>query len=159
MAGFETVVRPAIFPNIRPAAPAQPVAPQADPTQGLAVITGSSGKSMDLPYSWNVSISQSKRVETKRRVDEVRVYQKEDDGTINKDNYIDTEVANKINYRGGKQPGRRDFVYVDPNTKIDPDQGLVSENGVVYLKRQKPADNIQIIKADKVVINPDDPGE
>jgi len=158
MAGFETIVRPMILPSIRPAAPPQPVPPQSGSSQGC-VITGSSGRSVDLPYSWSVSISQSKRIETQRRVDTARVYQKEDDGTINKDNFVDVDVANKISYRGGKQPGRRDFVYVDPNTKIDPAQGLVSENGVVYIKPVKPADNIEIKKKNVIQTNPDDPGE
>ena len=43
-------------------------------------------------------------METERRVDEVRVYQKDDDGTVNKDNFVDIEVANKIKMRA---PGRR----------------------------------------------------
>lgn len=95
MAGFEVVVRPAVFPDIRPA-PAQSQAPASDPTKDIAVIHGSSGQHIDLPFSWTVSTSTSRPKEKKRRVDTVRVYQKEADGTVNKENFIDVEVANKV---------------------------------------------------------------
>jgi hypothetical protein len=39
MAGFETVVRPAVFPDIRPA-PARSLPPADDPEKGMCVITG-----------------------------------------------------------------------------------------------------------------------
>ena len=56
MAGFEVVVRPVVFPNIRPA-PAQSLPAATDPDQGFAVIHGSSGKSIDLPHSQSISSS------------------------------------------------------------------------------------------------------
>jgi hypothetical protein len=95
MAGFEVVVRPAVFPDIRPA-PAQSQAPASDPTKDIAVIHGSSGQHIDLPFSWSISTSSSRPKETRRRVDTARVYQMDDNGNVNKDNFIDVDVANRI---------------------------------------------------------------
>src|SRR5262245_48135490 len=102
MAGFETIVRPVVFPVIRPT-PAPSAAPKDDPNQGKAVITGSSGKIIDLPYSYSVSSSQSRTTETKRQVDQVRVYQKDDDGTVSNSTFVDLEVANKVWMQGSPQ--------------------------------------------------------
>jgi len=106
--GFETVVRPVVFPDIRPA-PAQPQPPATeDPKKGIATIHGSNGKFLDLTYSWTINSSQSNPTETQRRVDVVRVYQMTDDSggssvaravaadNVNKDNFVDIEVANKV---------------------------------------------------------------
>jgi hypothetical protein len=103
MAGFEVVVRPMIFPNIRPVARPSIVPVATDPAQGLIVIRGASAKTIDLPYSSNTSFTVTFATkETKRRVDVARIYQKTDDGggatrsTVNRSNYIDVEVANQI---------------------------------------------------------------
>lgn len=93
--GFETIVRPVVFPDIRPA-PAQPLPPADAPDKGVCTIQGGAGKFLDLAYSWSANTSQSNPQETKRRVDIARVSQKDDDGTVNKDNFVDIEVANKI---------------------------------------------------------------
>ena len=103
MAGFEVVVRPVVFPNIRPA-PARSLPPVDDPTKGFAVIKGNGAKSMTTSYSFSMSMSRSRSVETERRVDEARVYQMEDDGTVNRDNFVDIQAANRIKKRGGKGP-------------------------------------------------------
>jgi len=95
MAGFENIVRPSVFPNIRPT-PTPSVPQKDDPNKGKAVITGSSGKIIDLPYSYSVSSTQSRPTERQRRVDVARVYQQDDSGTVNKDNFVDINVANKI---------------------------------------------------------------
>jgi hypothetical protein len=153
---FEVVVRPVIFPNIRPAKVQQPPNPPDDPNADQCVITGSSGKSIDLPYSWSVSMSQSKRVETKRRVDVARVYQKEDDGTVNKDNFVDVEVANKIWYRGGAAP-------TPPQSEDDPFAAVphgpivtttLDEQGVIHVRPIHFADNIEIKEKDVIRNNP-----
>lgn len=99
--GIEVVVRPVVFPNIRPA-PAQPSPPADDPNKDLAVIHGASGQHIDLPFSFSVSTSTSRPHETKRRVDQVRVYQKDDDGTVNEDTFVDVDVANRIWMDDGK---------------------------------------------------------
>jgi hypothetical protein len=95
MAGFEVVVRPVVFPNIRPA-PSRSLPPEDDPTKGFCVIKGSSGKVIDLPMSWSVSTSKTRPQEVERTVDEVRVYQKRDDGTVNKKNFVDVNIIKKI---------------------------------------------------------------
>ena len=99
MAGLEVVVRPVVFPNIRPA-PAQSVPPQDDPDKGFAVIRGNGGKQVSLSNSWSASTSTSKHQETQRRVDKARVYQQDDKGTVNRENFVDIEVANKIWMKG-----------------------------------------------------------
>lgn len=123
--GFEVVVRPVVFPNIRPA-PAQPQAPASDPTQGLATINGSSGQFLDLQYSWSFNSSQSNPSESKRRVDTARVYQMDDDGNVNRDNFIDVDVANKIWMNDGNIDQRYNY------------------------QRMKEADNIEIRDRNKI---------
>jgi hypothetical protein len=103
MRGLEVVVRPVVFPNIRPA-PARLLPPEDDPDKGKAVISSSGGSMVGTSNSFSYSMSRSKPTETERRVDEVRVYQKEDDGTINRDNFVDVEVANKIWMDEGDRP-------------------------------------------------------
>jgi hypothetical protein len=95
MADFEIVVRPVVFPNIRPA-PAQPSRPADDATKDTFVIHGSAAKAIDLPFSWSINTNPQKASEIRRRVDLARVYQKDDDGNINEDTFIDVEVANKF---------------------------------------------------------------
>jgi len=103
MAGFEVVVRPVVLPNIRPR-PAQTLPPASDPEAGWCTIKGNPAKQIDLSSSWSQSMSKSHHVETERIVDEVRVYQVDDKGKVNKDNFVDAEVAKKIKTKGGKQP-------------------------------------------------------
>jgi hypothetical protein len=102
MAGLEVIVRPVVFPDIRPAR-ARQIAPSDDPEKGFCVIRGASGQTVDLSSSYSVSATQARPVERSRRVDRARVYQDEGDGgggggggEINRDNYVDMEVANRI---------------------------------------------------------------
>lgn len=95
MAGLEVVVRPVIFPDIRPP-PAQPLPAPVNPDEGFAVIHGQGAKQINLPNSYSKSASSSVRSEKKRRVDKVRVYQKDDSGAVNKENFIDLEVLTKV---------------------------------------------------------------
>ena len=95
---FEVVVRPVVMPDIRPA-PAQPVPPADDPTKGICTIRGSNGKFLDLAYSWSASTSQNNQSEFKRRVDVARVYQMDDEENVNRDNFVDIEVANTVWYK------------------------------------------------------------
>jgi len=127
MAAFETIVRPVVIPNIRPA-PAQKVVgtsavSSADPEKGFAIIHGNPAKQLDLNTSTSISMSRSNSVEVHRRVDKVRVYQVTDDG-VNKDNYVDVEVTNRL-------------IWADYN-------GRAKRN----YKRQKPADNIEVLDKD-----------
>src|SRR5262245_54220731 len=102
MAGFEIVVRPVVFPDIRPA-PAQPVPPADQPDQGFAIIRGNGGHSFTTSSSYNASASSSQRTELQRREDEARVYQKDDNGKINKKNFVDIRAANKVWMKGPPQ--------------------------------------------------------
>jgi hypothetical protein len=108
MSNFEAIVRPVVFPNIRPTQP-RTVAPESDPEQGFAHINGQGGKVVSLSYNWSINRSTQKQKEIKRRVDVVRVYQKEADGTVNRENFIDVEVTNKMwineSGRGGTEGG------------------------------------------------------
>jgi len=127
--GLETVVRPVVFPIIRPR-PTQSAPPKDDPNQGKADITGSSGKGIDLPYSYSVSSSQSRPTETGRRVDVARVYQMDDSDNVNRDNFIDINVANKIWMKGS------------PVT-------------MYFYTRIQESDNVEIRERDKMIPNPD----
>jgi len=107
MAGFEVIVRPVVFPNIRPAPP-RSILPQDDPEQGVAVLGGAGGALIDLTQSESGSTSNSKPVETKRRFDTLRIYQMSDlpgstrtGGEVNRENYIDVEAVNKVWMRSG----------------------------------------------------------
>jgi hypothetical protein len=116
--GFEVVVRPVVFPNIRPA-PAQPQPPADDPTQGIARIDGSSGQFLDLQYSWSANSSQSNPNETKRRVDVARIYQMDDDGNVNQDNFVDVDVANKVWMDDGTVQSRYSYARVQEADNIE----------------------------------------
>jgi hypothetical protein len=146
MAGMEVVVRPVVFPNIRPAS-ARSLPLADDPHKGFAVIRGNGGKQIDLTNSFSSSTSSSSRNETQRRVDKARVYQKNDDGTVNKENFIDIEVANKIWMEGGSEP-----VAAQPQPWAPPsenDAGNVTRRPTVEIEYYRPiqeADNIEIKK-------------
>jgi hypothetical protein len=149
MAGFETIVRPVVFPNIRPT-PKQSVRPQEaasdDPEKGMCVIRGTSGKIVQLPYSFSSHMSKSQPVETERRFDEVRVFQQENDGTVNKENFVDIEVPNKITMRTGSDAG-------DDSSGSHPGKG--DETKIHYwYARPIEKENIEIRKRDETRKNP-----
>lgn len=100
MAGFEVIVRPVVRPNIRPPQ-ARTLAPEDDPERSVCVLNGSSGQLIDLPISVNVSFSRSKAKETKRRFDEVRIKKMDDAGNVDDETFVDVEVLNRIEFRGG----------------------------------------------------------
>lgn len=108
--GLEVVVRPVVFPNIRPQKPRVLPAPD-NPEQGMVVMSGGGGTFVGTSYSYSYSESSSTpKKERKRQVDKKRVYQKEDnaDGssTINKDNYVDIEQTKKLLLVGGSEPDK-----------------------------------------------------
>lgn len=142
MAGLEVFVRPVVFPNIRPA-PAQPVAPADDPEKGFALIRGSGGKHIDLSNSFSSSTSTSQQTEKQRRSDTARVYQKNEDGTINRDNFVDIDVANKIVMDGIWEPG------MIPDDEHH-DQKWARQQTAQYYQPVKEKDNIEIKKRNVV---------
>lgn len=160
MAGFEVVVRPVVIPNIRPA-PARSLPPQDDPDKGFAVIRGNGANQVSLSYSFSASISTNKHKEIQRRVDKARVSQKNDDGTVNKKNYVDVEVANKIWMKGppGAKPGFNgdDVVPTVPGRGFTGDDvvpkskgGDTNEIRINYHKPIEAADNIEIKQKDVI---------
>jgi len=123
---MEVVVRPVVFPNIRPS-PAQPLPAADDPTKGFATIHGNGGKLFDLSYSYSASTTSSAHSEIKRRVDKGRVYQKDPQGNINRNNFVDQEVPNKFWIKGppvpvvkagGNAPGADDASSSGQNTQL-----------------------------------------
>jgi hypothetical protein len=116
--GFEVVVRPVVFPNIRPA-PAQSSPAPDNAESGIATINGSSGQFLDLQYSWSASTSQSNPSERRRRVDVARVYQMDDDGNVNEDNFVDIEVANRIWMNDGSVQSRYGYAPVEEDDNIE----------------------------------------
>jgi hypothetical protein len=127
MAGLENVVRPHVFPSIRPTS-TRTAAPVDKAGQGGTTITGSGGRIINLPYSYSISMNQSRPTESKRRVDVARVYQMDDDGTVNKDTFVDINVANKIWMQGSMVP--------------------------YFYTRIQQSDNIEIRETDKIIENP-----
>jgi len=148
MAGFEVVVRPAVFPSIRPA-PAQPVPSADDPEQGFATIRGNGAKQVSVSTSSSTSASTSTHTETKRRFDEARVYQKKEDGSVNKKNFVDIEAVNKVWSKG--PPGNFRGFNGDDVVPTYPGRGYTGDDiQVNYYQRIKEKDNIEIKKKDQI---------
>lgn len=117
MAGFEVIVRPVVFPNIRPAPP-RVLPPEQDPEQGIAVIGGSGGKLIDLPHSWSVSVSSQDSKETVRVFDKERVHQVTETAggasIMHQDNYVEVERLKRIRFDSGD--GAIKMKFADPPT-------------------------------------------
>ena len=94
--GFETIVRPAVFPNIRPA-PARLSLPGDAPDKGVATLGGSGGGVIDLPWSESFSMSRGHH-ETKRTFEKVRMPYTNPDGTLDWSHYIEFEIATKFEF-------------------------------------------------------------
>lgn len=134
-ATFESFVRPVVVPVFRPRQ-ALPIPPLPDPEQGRAVITGSSGEAIVLTKSEQSSWSRSMPVEIRRKVTRQRVYQKKDDGTIERENFVDVEHTTEMEMREGDGTLRHEY-YADPPE----------------------APNIETIEANVTITNPEAPAE
>ena len=145
MAGFEIVVRPVVFPDIRPG-PAQPVPPADDPDKGFATIHGNGGHQFSTSSSYSSSLSSSQRSEIERREDEARVYQKKDDGTINKKNFVDIRAANRIKMKG--PPSKTTKHKPGPEGPMTGDDlsgfTYAPEKEIYYYRKIQDRDNIEI---------------
>jgi hypothetical protein len=145
MASFEIVVRPAVFPDIRPA-PAQPVPPADDPEKGFATIHGNGGHQWSTSSSYNASASSSTHSEIERREDEMRVYQKSEDGKINKKNFVDVRAPNRIKMKGPpeksvkQKPGSEGPMTGDDLTGYTYTPG----KDIYYYRKTQEKDNIEI---------------
>jgi hypothetical protein len=163
MAGFEIIVRPAIFPDIRPA-PAQPVPPKDDPTKGFATIHGNGARSISLSYSYSSSITSSQRSEIERRVDEARIYQKDDKGKINKKNFVDIEAVNRLKVKGppSQNTNNRPSFGSGQGPLTGDDLSGYSRNWdpekqIWYLRKIGEKDNVEILQRNKIK-KKDEPG-
>jgi hypothetical protein len=137
MAGFEVVVRPVVFPNIRP--PRARVIVSADtPEKGVATLNGSGTQTVALPYNYSMNFSRAKDhvQEQERVVDTARVYQKEQaaDGgeTVNRANYLDVDAVRRIT--GVDAEGARRYI---------------------HFARVQPLLNVEILKSGTTMPNPD----
>lgn len=154
MAGFEGIVRPVVVPDIRPT-PKQSVRRQesatGDAEKGVCKIHGTSGKIVQLANSFSYTQSSSRPVETKRRFDQARVYQERDDGTVNKKNFVDINVTNKLWKRGGAGPGVQKM---SPEEKAQRERDAkMYDQWVEYYKRLEEQKNIEIKKRDQIEEN------
>lgn len=111
MAGFEVIVRPVVFPDIRPAR-ARVLAPEDDPQQGIAVIGGGGGGTLTTSLNWSVSVSHQVQKETERKLDKKRVYQKDAKGNIDKNNFVDFEHMKSVQMRTPQGP--LSITYAEP---------------------------------------------
>ena len=119
--GFEVVVRPAVFPNIRPNPP-RVLAPPDDPTQGMAIFVGGGTVTVGVSLTWSVNVNQDRpHTETKRQFNKERIYQmagggsgvaRDGSGTINKNNYVDVERMKRVRLDTSEGPIK--MVFADP---------------------------------------------
>jgi len=100
MAGFEVIVRPVVFPNIRPL-PSRSLPPEDKPDQGKAVLSGSNGQVIALTHNYSASASTTGGREQTRTFDVARVKQVDSHGRVNHENYVDVEVVKKIKMDDG----------------------------------------------------------
>ena len=126
MAGFEVIVRPVVFPNIRPQ-PTRSLPPVDDPTQGQAVLSGGSGQVIALTHSYTASASSSGGKETERTFDVARIYQQDDAGNVNKDNFVDVEAVTKVKMKtdSGDMP-----IYIYAPMKPDANV-IITKTGII----------------------------
>lgn len=104
MPGLEVVVRPVVFPNIRPP-PSRSLPPEDDPEQGFATIGGGGGSLITLTHSFTASVSKSGGTEISRTFDVARITPSPDaanpdararSAAGDDDVYIDVEVLTQI---------------------------------------------------------------
>src|SRR5580765_1250140 len=94
--GFEVVVRPAVFPNIRPQRPGLSM-PGDAPDKGFATISGGGASLISLPWSESVSMSKGHH-EEKRTYHKVRVPYTNPDGSLDWTRYHEYEVMERAEF-------------------------------------------------------------
>lgn len=90
--GLELVVRPVVFPSIRPAPPQIPVVVEED--DRVSEIIGRGGRAITLSHSRRWSSSRNNQRELSRTFDTVRVFNPQDE-----EQFVDIEVVKKLNVR------------------------------------------------------------
>ena len=89
---FEAVVRPSVFPDVRPRPAQQPPALQAE--DRIFEVDSGNGKVLQLTHSLSSSFSRSTVTELERTFDEVRLTNPDGGGE-----HIDAEIAHKFKMR------------------------------------------------------------
>jgi hypothetical protein len=126
MSGFETIVRPAVFPNIRPALP-RVLAAEDSPEKGICTINGGAPQKLGSSSSWSVSLSrQLPHKEVARQFDTERVYQVDSKtGVMHQDNYVEIERLKRV--RMDYDQGSYKMLYNDPPPRDNVKVLLVDE--------------------------------
>lgn len=129
MAGFEIIVRPVVFPNIRPQ-PTRALTIADAPDKGICTIRGGGGGIVDLPYSVSNSWSKSRMVEVRRHFDKARIYYTRPDGTFDKSKYWEFEVLTSIEYlENGMTAWGQQFAPMPEGDNVEViNRGLTREN-------------------------------
>lgn len=119
MAGIEVIVRPAVFPDIRPTA--KETKANADPDAGRTIWTGSDGLVLDLNLTLTQSMSKSVNTEVKRIYDIARIYKTTPDPdnpqaapSIDRNTYVDVEMPHAIRMQKYKDGPTFDYYYRKP---------------------------------------------
>jgi hypothetical protein len=126
MSGFEIIVRPVVFPNIRPA-PSRSLPPEDDPESGRATLTGSSGQVIALSHSFTASGTMPGGSETDRTYDVARISERDEDDSGGDarsaraggdgGGYVDVEVVTQLGIRGAD--GKRSIWNYAPIEEAD----------------------------------------
>lgn len=125
MAGIEVVVRPSVFPDIRPQAK-ESRAP-ADPDSGRTVLTGSDALVLDLNLTFTQSLTRQVAREEKRIFDIARIYKTTPDPdnpsappSIDKNTYLDVEMPHAIRLKTSRNGPNIDRYYRKPKPEDYP---------------------------------------
>lgn len=142
--GLTGVIRPEVFPDIRPkvsitAFPQQE--PEKDESAGRFESTGSDGKVIDLNYTFSITYSRRSGREEKREYTIARVFRvREDSGGratgVDRGTFVDVEMPTKIKLREGQKGPTRLDVYRQPRADDYPNGNV--EIRETQLVRQNP---------------------
>lgn len=141
MAGIEVIVRPSVFPDIRPEA--KETGAPADPAANRTIWTGQDGQVLDLNLSQTISMTRQVAREEKRVFDIARIYRTVQDPNnpnaqpqVDKNTYVDVEIPHAIRLKQSRNGPNIDRYYRKPKAEDYP-------NG-----------NVEILEEDKERENP-----
>jgi hypothetical protein len=115
--GFEVIVRPVVLPDIRPQSP-RVLPGSTDPASGIATLSGSGGSLIDLSQSESHSWSRSRSTEVKRKYNVERIHKMDDDGNVDKSQFVDVERLKSVTLRDGLG-GETKTTYADPPARAN----------------------------------------
>lgn len=95
MRSLEIIVRPAVLPDVRPA-PAQPFVAPPEEDEGFVEIVGARGAAINLAQSHSSSFTRQRGRELGRTFDLMRVKQKDENGNIVPENFVDIEAVTRL---------------------------------------------------------------